>query len=763
MLLLAALLALGTFATETSDGVESDVTEAVALLPGPLLFVINLVVGLGFLGLPIILGVDLILRRRLRMLLDALVAVALAILLVALLDVAISDDTAPRLLAALTKPGGSTRPFSALLAGVTAYFVVARVGARRLSLVTAWLVVASFVVTALIGGNLTLLSLLSSVVLGLGTGLAVRYALGTQASRPSGRRVALALVRCGLPVTRLERQLPDSREGRRYLATLEGRPALDVLVLDRDQEGARLGYRLWRRLRVRRSATGRTYVSVRRSLEHEALLAYAATAAGVRTPRLVATTEVGAYAALLAFEHIDGVPLAEVPADSLDDDTLRDAWDQLGAFRLARITHRGINDRNLLVTPAGEVALVAVSSGEVAASDLALRIDVAQMLTTLALAASPERAVRTAAERLGTTPLAEALPVLQPLALTMTSRQAVRHDKHVLHELRAAILAALPRDVDVPTEPVRLERLSARTLFVVVGGSVAGYILLSQLSNVDLRTLFSSADWRWGVLALAFSALTYVGAALSLVGFVLRSLSYARAFLVQVASSFVSLVAPPAVGGMALNARFLQKAGVDASVAVATVGVWQAMAFAVHIVMLVLFGVVAGTQAETSFDPPQGAILGAVLLLLVAAVVVSLPWGRRIVVARVTDIAGRVVPALFAIAQRPSKLAEGIGGNVLLNLAYCGALVASVRAFGGDLAWPAIAVVYLTGSAIGSVAPTPGGLGAVEAALAAGLTAAGLDGTTAVSAVLLFRVVTYWLPVAPGWVAFQYLQRRDAI
>ena len=117
----------------------------------------------------------------------------------------------------------------------------------------------------------------------------------------------------------------------------------------------------------------------------------------------------------------------------------------------------------------------------------------------------------------------------------------------------------------------------------------------------------------------------------------------------------------------------------------------------------------------------------------------------------------------MAVAQRPGKLAEGIGGNILLNLAYCGALVASVRAFGGELAWPAIAVVYLAGSAIGSVAPTPGGLGAVEAALAAGLTAAGLDGTTAVSAVLLFRVVTYWLPVAPGWLAFQFLQRRDAL
>ena len=64
-----------------------------------------------------------------------------------------------------------------------------------------------------------------------------------------------------------------------------------------------------------------------------------------------------------------------------------------------------------------------------------------------------------------------------------------------------------------------------------------------------------------------------------------------------------------------------------------------------------------------------------------------------------------------------------------------------------------IAVVYLTGSAIGSILPTPGGLGGVEAALTAGLTAAGLPGAVAVSAVLLFRLLTFWLPVPFGWAA----------
>jgi glycosyltransferase 2 family protein len=72
-------------------------------------------------------------------------------------------------------------------------------------------------------------------------------------------------------------------------------------------------------------------------------------------------------------------------------------------------------------------------------------------------------------------------------------------------------------------------------------------------------------------------------------------------------------------------------------------------------------------------------------------------------------------------------------------------------------------VIYLAGNALGNAAPTPGGLGAVEATLAAGLTAAGLTGDVAVSAVLLFRLFTFWLPVLPGWLSLTYLQHREAI
>ena len=67
------------------------------------------------------------------------------------------------------------------------------------------------------------------------------------------------------------------------------------------------------------------------------------------------------------------------------------------------------------------------------------------------------------------------------------------------------------------------------------------------------------------------------------------------------------------------------------------------------------------------------------------------------------------------------------------------------------------------GSVVGAAIPTPGGIGAIEAAMAAGLTAAGLPGSIAVSAVLIYRTATFWIPIPIGWVSLTYLQRKGAL
>ena len=119
--------------------------------------------------------------------------------------------------------------------------------------------------------------------------------------------------------------------------------------------------------------------------------------------------------------------------------------------------------------------------------------------------------------------------------------------------------------------------------------------------------------------------------------------------------------------------------------------------------------------------------------------------------------------AIGALARSPLKLLELFGGSTGVTLAYVAALTAAVAAYGGDLTFAQVGAVYLGSSIIAAAAPTPGGLGAMEAALVAGLTSVGLEAGLAVAAVLSYRLATYWLPILPGWISFHILERRAII
>jgi uncharacterized membrane protein YbhN (UPF0104 family) len=298
------------------------------------------------------------------------------------------------------------------------------------------------------------------------------------------------------------------------------------------------------------------------------------------------------------------------------------------------------------------------------------------------------------------------------------------------------------------------------TLVAVV---FAAYILAAELAKHSLGDVLRHANWSWTAAALVLSALTYAGATWSLTGWVPERLRLARTFLAQIACSFVTLVTPAAVGGAALNVRYLRRAGVAPADAVASVGVSQVVALALHLILLAIFAALTGTLHHTDIRPPDWTYIALAVLVGVVLIVLAVPAGRRLLLGRLGSTFGQAIPRLMEIAQQPAELAKGVGGSLLVTAAYIGCLEVSVRAFGGSLPIVAVAVVYLTGNAIGSAVPTPGGIGAVEAALSAGLTAAGLPGAVALSSVLLFRTVTFWLPVPVGWLALNYMQRHDAL
>ncbi len=635
----------------------------------------------------------------------------------------------------------------------------------------------------------------------------MRYAAGEWSQRPTAEEIAAGLGSAGHPVTVMRRTAQEGSESRCYAATGRNGERLDVRVFDRDQEAAGALYRLYRWLRLQGQVRRDRPLTLERAVERRALLSYAADEAGVRTPRLLALISVGSDATVLAHEQRAGTTLAQLagapdgsgedepgpagtpqpdpagpdsarssqarhdpaapdpahparPADSApNDDQLLRVWEAVLQLHAHRVTHRALTADRIMFADDGDVVLLDPGNGDVAATDLQLRLDLAQLLAELALLVGPDRTASLAVKAVGADELVAVVPLLQPVVLYRSTRVAVRRRRDVLPALRKQLLDVTPGE-DAP--PVRLERVRPRSVVTLIAGLVAGYLLLGQLGRVSLLSTLQAADWRWAALALGLSAVTYLGAAWSLSGYVPGRLKFRPLVLAQLAGSFVTLVTPAAVGGAALNIRYLQRRKIPAAVAAASVGLSQVVAFVLHLLLLVVFAAITGSQAH-SLQPPTWVYFVIAALIIIVLAVVAIPAGRRLLRARLAPVLSQVVPRLLAVMQQPRKLAEGIGGALLLTGAYIFCLDACIRALGGSIPLASTAVVYLTGAALGSAVPTPGGLGAVEAALSAGLTAAGLPGAISVSAVLLFRTITFWLPVPVGWGAFNYLERHEYI
>ena len=746
---------LAYVAQSTTTGIDQDIEEGANRLPGIIILITNLVSGFGALVFPAAAALDLLIRKRTRQLVESIAGLLATVLILSLSSWALIQSGLDRLLltfAGTTDPTAAV-PFSVVVGGLAAFTTVARIMSRPRWNVVAGIVIGSIALANIVSGGVTAAGLLVSLLTGWATGLLIRYLLGTDTTRPSGNEIAKAMTALGLPLTLLRAaEVLDS--GRKYDASTTDGQRIDLIVLDRDLEGAGLAQAVYRSVRLRDDSGG-AGTSMRRRLERIALNSWAISTAGISTQHLIAVAEVGPDAAVLAFEHVPGRTFDSV-GHTLGDAELAGAWEIVRDLQSARIAHRSLVAENFLQANNGKVYIQGLEDGTVAASDVLLRIDLAEALVTLSLSADPIRAIQAARVVLGDAGLARALPALQPVALSPHTRALLKNDRELLTTLRATILQNLPES-DV--EQIEIERVKPRTLITIFAGTIAAYVLLTQLGRVNFIDVFRTADTSWLALGLGFSILTYVAATMALSGVVPERLSFWKTFQAQWAASFATLVAPPTLGSVAINVRYLSKKGMHTALAGASVAVAQAMAFFSHIILLFVAVIAAGTSSDFSFRPPRTAIIVFLVVALSASALFTIPNIRRWATGKIQPIFSQVLPRLSSLANQPKKLLSGVFGVLLLNLAYCACLVASVRAFTTDASIAAIALVYLAASVVGQAAPTPGGLGAVEAALAAGLTAAGIDSGIAISATLVFRLATFWFPTIPGWFAFQNLQR----
>ncbi|PSK70090.1 TIGR00374 family protein [Streptomyces sp. CS149] len=864
---IGVLFAIAAFAQGTTTGLEDDISKGTEQAPDLLIKLAGLVSSIAVLLVPVAFAIERLIKRDGLRIADGVLAAVLAHGVTLATDLWVSRTAPGTIQDALTQPqtaGGLTDPVHGYLAPVIAYMTAVGMARRPRWRVVLWVVLLLDAFAMLVGGYTTPFSIILTVLIGWTVAYGTLYAVGSPNVRPTGQHLMAGLRHVGFrPVAAMRTEdTPDKDgtdqgdRGRRYLVTLEDGPPLDVTVVDREQQAQGFFYRAWRRITLRTLTQRRSIQSLRQALEQEALLAYAAIAAGANAPKLIATSELGPDAVMLVYEHIGGRSLDQMEDEEITDDLVRSAWRQVKALQSRRIAHRRLTGDALLVDRSGRAFVTDLRGGEIAAGDLVLRMDVAQLLTTLGLRVGAERSVAGALAVLGPDAVADCLPLLQPIALSRSTRATLRRiarersqrereavveasqaakqaraeqagteqaaggpatasasgsasgaaaeskpgykpgskaeskaerkslrtekqaekraiddaleearEEDLLAQIRRQVLLIRPQ---APVEPVRLERIKPRTLFSFIAGAIAAYFLISQVTQADFGTVVEQAEWGWVAAALGFSALSYVAAAMSLLGFVPERVSFLKTVQAQVAGSFVKIVAPAAVGGVALNTRFLQRAGVRPGLAVASVGASQLFGLGAHIMLLALFGYLTGTEkTPDSLTPSRTVIAGLLTVAVLVLVVTAIPFLRKFVVTRVRSLFAGVVPRMLDVVQRPQKLLTGIGGMLLLTGLFVLCLDASIRAFSGpdvpQLSYASIAVVFLAGNALGSAAPTPGGMGAVEGALTLGLIAVGLPKEVAAPAVLLYRVMTLWLPVLPGWIAFNQLTRKGEL
>jgi uncharacterized protein (TIRG00374 family) len=132
----------------------------------------------------------------------------------------------------------------------------------------------------------------------------------------------------------------------------------------------------------------------------------------------------------------------------------------------------------------------------------------------------------------------------------------------------------------------------------------------------------------------------------------------------------------------------------------------------------------------------------------------------RVPLHRVLERVRQGISALCQLGHEPARLAQLVGGATTVTLLNVAILWCSLQAFSAGASFVEVGLVLMIGGAIGNAAPTPGGLGAFEAATVGGFVALHVAAGPAVAGVLTFRLITFWLPIAPGAWAFTHLRRR---
>lgn len=314
---------------------------------------------------------------------------------------------------------------------------------------------------------------------------------------------------------------------------------------------------------------------------------------------------------------------------------------------------------------------------------------------------------------------------------------------------------------------------ATRWLAWLIGAALLGGVVLVALrfsEAEEFTQLARRARPRWLVFAALLQAATYLAEG-AMWRAVVRAghgaLSGPRAYGLSMAKLFVDQTVPTGgVGGTILYVQALQRSGVPRGVALAGVVVSTFSYYAAYALCLALAIVYAATLGDPIGAPMSVGVAFLVISTVFAVVVLwhsgvePGPIARRVGrVPLLRSALGLLQEADPAVAHAPHVLARALLCQLAIVCLDAGTVWAALRAVGTAAPAEVVFVSYMFSSLLRTLSFVPGGLGTFEAASVFMLRSLGVSVSAALSATLIFRGLSFWLPMIPGMLSARRLTR----
>ena len=335
----------------------------------------------------------------------------------------------------------------------------------------------------------------------------------------------------------------------------------------------------------------------------------------------------------------------------------------------------------------------------------------------------------------------------------------------------------------------RRKLVSLGLLFVLLVGAV--YVLAPKLLGLDeALSRFDDATWYWVVIAIvlnfgAFGA--YVALFRGVLGgtrddSVQRRLDVRASYEITMAGLAATRIFSAAgAGGIALTYWALRKAGMPRRRSACRMVAFLVLMYSVYLIALVVFGVLLRVGVLRGEAPVGGTIVPAGVagaIMLVFALIALIPedverridsfaggyrrkrFVRKLATGPATVSTG--VRTAMDYVRHPRRGALAVSGAVGFWAANIAVLWASFQAFDGNVPIAVLIQGFFVGMAANLVPSPAGGVGSVDAGMIAAFVLFGVSTAAVFPAVLMYRVIAFWLPIPPGIVAYFQLRRTVA-